>query len=237
MAKAKRTNTAISSPPAAGRRRVGPGPAGPHGDVQTEQAAALGPYPGTFQEQGGEVVVEAEHFSAAVGRGGRAWVAAQDAPGYVGDAAMQVIPDTGGFVNSGFANTSPELRYTVDFATPGTYTVWLRMWGPNDNSDSVHVGLNGQAVASADRITLAVVQRLDLEHGHHRRSECDPDGGDGRPPHDQSVDAGGRGPRRPAASDEGNRRPQRRRTGREPHRGWRPPHPGADARRRRSPAD
>jgi hypothetical protein len=37
------------------------------------------------------------------------------------------------------------LDYTIDFETAGTYYVWLRMAGEDFRSDSVHVGLNGDA--------------------------------------------------------------------------------------------
>jgi hypothetical protein len=49
---------------------------------------------------------------------------------------------------------SPELRYRVQFATTGTYHVWLRISVPDGSGDSVHVGLDGQAVTSADRIEV-----------------------------------------------------------------------------------
>ena len=42
----------------------------------------------------------------------------------------------------------------MQFATAGTYRVWLRGRAATTADDSVHVGLDGQAVATADRITL-----------------------------------------------------------------------------------
>src|SRR5262249_44522953 len=55
--------------------------------------------------------------------------------------------------NSGYQTTSPELQYQVQFTTPGTYYVWVRAWADDDNDNSVHVGLDGQAVESADRVS------------------------------------------------------------------------------------
>src|SRR5262249_61117295 len=36
---------------------------------------------------------------------------------------------------------------------PGTYYVWLRGFVTNGSNDSIHVGLDGQPVATADRMT------------------------------------------------------------------------------------
>src|SRR5690606_38079265 len=52
-----------------------------------------------------------------------------------------------------YATSSPELNYAVRFATPGTYYVWLRGAGPSANDDSCHVGVDGSALSSADRIS------------------------------------------------------------------------------------
>ena len=42
----------------------------------------------------------------------------------------------------------------MQFSTPGTYYVWPRGLATNGGNDSVHVGLDGQAVASAARMTF-----------------------------------------------------------------------------------
>jgi hypothetical protein len=60
-------------------------------------------------------------------------------------------------VDANFATTSAELQWRVNFETAGTYRVWLRGLAGNTSSDSVHVGLDGQAVATADRMTLATL--------------------------------------------------------------------------------
>jgi hypothetical protein len=40
--------------------------------------------------------------------------------------------------------TSPELRYTINFATTGLYTIWLRGYAPNAAGDSLYVSLDDQ---------------------------------------------------------------------------------------------
>jgi len=116
--------------------------------TQSEQAAS-----NAFLEQGGQVVIEAEHYDGHISRGGKAWVLHTDHAGYLGSGAMVAEPDTGSLINRGYQATSPELQYQVQFTTPGTYYVWVRAWADDDNDNSVHVGLDGQAVASADRVS------------------------------------------------------------------------------------
>src|SRR6266404_4989212 len=84
-------------------------------------AAAVGP----FIEQGGQVVIEAEHFDANLARGGKSWKSATPA-GFGGAGAMAALPNTGGQIDSNIAATSPQLQYKVLFATTGVYRVWLR---------------------------------------------------------------------------------------------------------------
>ncbi|MEM8738824.1 MAG: hypothetical protein AAGG38_10165, partial [Planctomycetota bacterium] len=73
-----------------------------------------------------------------------------------GGSAMQALPDIGSVYNSTYVTDSPRLSFNVSFEGPGTYYVWVRgraIDGPlRPNSDSLHMGLDGQAVATADRI-------------------------------------------------------------------------------------
>ncbi|MCL4838829.1 MAG: glycine--tRNA ligase subunit beta, partial [Thermoanaerobaculia bacterium] len=59
---------------------------------------------------------------------------------------------TAGELTAGHTTQSPELQFNVHVATTGTYHVWVRGWATGGGDDSVHVGLNGAAVSSADRI-------------------------------------------------------------------------------------
>jgi YD repeat-containing protein len=109
---------------------------------------------GAFQEQGGQVVMEAENASANVSRSGKSWVARTDVSGFAGSGFLRAEPDTGATIDdTTYPTTQPEARYQVTVTTPGTYHVWVRMYANDDSNNSVHTGLNGQAVASADKLT------------------------------------------------------------------------------------
>ncbi|HKS29833.1 MAG TPA: S8 family serine peptidase [Pyrinomonadaceae bacterium] len=107
-----------------------------------------------FLEQGGQVVIEAENYHQVVNRNSKSWTLTTDRAGYVGSGAMFSGPDTNVQLSTGYTNTSPELRYQVEFAAAGTYYVWLRAWANDTSDNSVHVGLDGQAVTTADHISV-----------------------------------------------------------------------------------
>ena len=96
----------------------------------------------------GFVFIEAENYSAisTATSGGvlRAWVPATSPTGYSGISAMQAQPNTGANVSAANAPTqAPRLEYQVQFAATGNHYVWVRMYGPDDNDDSVHVAIDG----------------------------------------------------------------------------------------------
>jgi len=109
--------------------------------------------PGTFIEQGGQVVMEAEHFTGEVSRGGKSWQLQTTPSGYVGSGLMRLLPDGSGPLNNNYATNGAELQFRIQFATPGTYHVWLRTNNEDNKDDSVHVGIDGQAVSTADKMT------------------------------------------------------------------------------------
>jgi hypothetical protein len=108
---------------------------------------------GTFLSSGGTVVMEAEHFTDRVDRNGQSWVERTNQAGFVGSGFMVPEPNAP-VINNSFATTSPEIQFRVFLEAPGTYHVWLRGLATNGSNDSVHVGLDGAAVATADRMTL-----------------------------------------------------------------------------------
>jgi subtilisin family serine protease len=110
--------------------------------------------PAAYIEQAGTVVMEAERADTVISRGGKSWTPVTDRPGYTGSAAMFNNPDTGVQIDSGYSTTSPEMQYRVQFTTTGTYYVWLRAWANDTSDNSVNVGLNGQAITTADRISV-----------------------------------------------------------------------------------
>lgn len=116
---------------------------------EPNQACNLTP---AFVEENGMVVFEAEHFMENTPRSNHTWNLASNGLAS-GQALMLSAPNNGATLDAGYPNTSPELTFTVDFSTTGTYYVWIRGIGPNANDDSCHLGLDGAMVASADRIT------------------------------------------------------------------------------------
>jgi hypothetical protein len=109
---------------------------------------------GTFLSSGGTVVMEAEHFTGRVDRNGQSWVERSNRTGFVGSGFMVAEPNASP-INSGYTTTSPEISFRVFLDAPGTYSVWLRGLATNGSNDSVHVGLDGAAIATADRMSLA----------------------------------------------------------------------------------
>ena len=103
------------------------------------------------------MVAEIERADEVVARGGQTWTAQTTPVGFTGGSALQALPNSNLQVDTAYATITPELRYRVRFATPGTYHVWLRGYAQTINDNSVHVGLDGLTVATADRITLAAL--------------------------------------------------------------------------------
>jgi hypothetical protein len=75
-----------------------------------------------------------------------------DAGTYSG-TALQALPNTGTNLDTGYVTNSPRLDFQVNFVRTGTHYVWVRGVGAASTDDSLHVGLDGAAVATADRIT------------------------------------------------------------------------------------
>ena len=113
----------------------------------------------------GIVSIEAENFDENIPRPPHTWELITEsasgfspAGGFSGGYAMQSTPTTpaggSGFNDpADFLANSPRLDYEINFLTTGTYYVWVLAWGLDGNSDSIHSGLDGQHVATADRIT------------------------------------------------------------------------------------
>ncbi|MEK7786671.1 MAG: hypothetical protein AAB658_14770, partial [Chloroflexota bacterium] len=112
-----------------------------------------------YLEQGGEVVIEADHYAGtAPGSGnaaGHTWQFITTPTGYTGAGAMQALPNSG--VNTGLNTNGPALTYNIYFQNPGAYYVFVRGKGNNPNvgdDDSIHVGLDGVSVTSDAGIGL-----------------------------------------------------------------------------------
>jgi lysophospholipase L1-like esterase len=107
---------------------------------------------GTYQESGGQVVMEAEGFSDTVARSSAVWSLETRLSGFTGQGYM-VVPDKNAGFGTDYAAASPGLTFRIHFVSTGTYYIWIRGEGPDGLSDSLHAGLDGQAVSSADRIS------------------------------------------------------------------------------------
>jgi hypothetical protein len=105
-----------------------------------------------FVEKNGTVVFEAESFGENTPLGQHRWDLVSNSSAS-GQAVMVANPNVNQVNDTNYAATSPALHYSVSFSTPGTYYVWVRGSGPSANDDSVHVGIDGAASSTADRIT------------------------------------------------------------------------------------
>ncbi len=110
------------------------------------------PVSGAFLESNGRVVVEAESFATNTPRSAHRWDRVSHGQAS-GQALMTANPNSNQTFDTNYSSASPELAVPVRFATTGTYHVWVRGLGPSANDDSLHVGLDGAATASSDRIT------------------------------------------------------------------------------------
>ncbi len=98
-----------------------------------------------FSEAGGLVSMEAESFHEYLDHGAATcgWAVERLQAGASAGASMRAEHAARCTFYSNFAEKSPELRYFVDFATPGTYRVWIRAYADSSQWDSLHVGLDG----------------------------------------------------------------------------------------------
>ena len=107
-------------------------------------------------ESDGLVAIEAERANARYGRATIDWIDGTIKAGFVGDAYVAAWADKGYFRGTAYTRSAAELRYEVQFNTPGIYSVWLRTWAPNAAGDSVHVGVNGKALTATDKIVTGL---------------------------------------------------------------------------------
>jgi arylsulfatase A-like enzyme/proteasome assembly chaperone (PAC2) family protein len=93
------------------------------------------------------VVMEAENYHVQEERGGKSWQTVS-LPHSSFDESLQILPDSGVLVDNDYENLSSHLIYRANFNSAGRYYVWVRARGTAPGSDSLHVGINGQAVES-----------------------------------------------------------------------------------------
>lgn len=113
--------------------------------------------PLTYLESGGQVVMEVER-GQIVNRSGKTWSAATSIAGFAGSGYLSALPDSGVNYGNSYLKIAPEIQLLVRFTTPGTYYVWARGNATSWANDSIHVGLNDQAVRSGETLTNFAVQ-------------------------------------------------------------------------------
>ena len=111
---------------------------------------------GSTEIQDGEsyISIEAEYYDTNTTTSTHAWQTT-NLSNSSNDAAVITTPDTGALALN--SSNSPELGYFTVFDRPGTWYVWIRGWGNTNlsgegSSDSVHAGLNGKILSTADKI-------------------------------------------------------------------------------------
>lgn len=129
----------------------------------------------SFEEVGGQVAVEAEHFFAQGNTQQRAWYAQGSgaSPQFSFDADsghgknasggvyLECLPDTRHnhshrlIRGENFTNEPGELAvlsYRVYFNTPGRYYVWVRAYSTGSEDNGIHVGIDGMWPESGQRM-------------------------------------------------------------------------------------
>lgn len=113
----------------------------------------------------GLVVMEAENFASSVSTPTHAWVAAASPPaGTSGAGMMEASPNNGtsyGTIAADFVANSPRLDFRVHFVATGDHYLWVRGYSTNQADNSIHIGLDGVASDTSDRIDFPNVNVLD----------------------------------------------------------------------------
>lgn len=98
------------------------------------------------------LTIEAEKYSRVVNKSGKSW-STRTLRGASGRSVLVVGPNTGTNNNANYVTRSPRIDYLVSFPKAGLYYIWVRGIGFSGSDDSVHIGLDGQTVATARRIS------------------------------------------------------------------------------------
>lgn len=100
----------------------------------------------------GVIAIEAEHFNEKKAKDPHKWELVKEPAGFSGEGAMDAKPNEDVNNNEDFVDLSPRMDYKVKFAKAGKYSVWVRGWGRGESDNSCHVGLDGKAVETSDRV-------------------------------------------------------------------------------------
>lgn len=114
---------------------------------------------GPFRAENGMLVIEAEHFESSRSYNRQSWMTSRERSGYTGSGAVVVMPDRGVRIRSRYNKRSPELTYIANFEEGGTYYVWMRVYAKDRNSNSMHLGINGDAIRSSSYMGTEIYDR------------------------------------------------------------------------------
>jgi len=99
----------------------------------------------------GIVSMEAESFDSKLDQGGHTW--SPITPAGSSGSALLASPNTGVNNDTGYTTNSPRLDYKINFVKTGMHHVWIRGIGATGSDDSCHIGLDGAALTTSDRIS------------------------------------------------------------------------------------
>jgi len=110
-----------------------------------------------FQQEAGPdgiVSIEAENFDENTPQGAHTWEFVTDPAGFSGTGAMRSMPDSGDLINepAQYLTQCPRLDFEVNFSQSGTHYIWVRCYQLNDDTNTCHVGIDGQPNATSDRV-------------------------------------------------------------------------------------
>ena len=128
---------------------------------------------GAFLETGGQVVLEAESFSANLARDSHQFLVTTALADYSGTGAMRALPEDTRAWTTDYAGRAPELRYEILISSGGRYHLWVRANGAGGTSDSLHAGVNGIPVGTRQtdpdyRFVWLLMGSVDLSPGHQQ---------------------------------------------------------------------
>ena len=126
------------------------------GSILEDGSATVSAGTGAFLESDGLVVMEAEHAHENNPGIEHTWEERTDLAGFVGDTYMASTPDIKSTFNRDELDQSPELKFEVEFSTPGSYAVWARMAAPNTKGNTLHMGFENEPHPIQSAISTSV---------------------------------------------------------------------------------
>ncbi len=102
---------------------------------------------GAFVEEGGQVVMEAEHHTLQFSNLETldTWTQTVYDTAQPSVVAMQALEDDGDFILGGYKSDNAEMQFPVSLSSTGTYYIWLRALAIADG-ETVYVGCDDQAM-------------------------------------------------------------------------------------------